>query len=195
MVTSKLCKSIAVGVIAVSGLMLSACSTSPRIHSVYEQGVDFSKYDTFSFFQNHEPKGEEYLSLNDKYLRQAITQELTARGLRESETPDLLVGFNISTKEKISSTTYPAGPLGYYGYRSRYGYTYGLGYGSDTRVNQYTEGTLNIDVVDREQKQLVWEGVAVGRLKDKPSENLKKEVFDVVSAIFNKFPVAEKGAK
>lgn len=195
MVISKLYKGVAVGMIAASGLLLSACTTAPRVHSIYEQGVDFSKYDTFSFFQSHEPKGEEYLSLNDKYLRQAITQELKARGLRESENPDLLVGFNISTKEKISSTTYPSAPLGYYGYRSRYGYTYGLGYGSETRVSQYTEGTLNIDVVDREQKQLVWEGVAVGRLKDKPSQNLKAEVFDVVSAIFDKFPVAEKGTQ
>lgn len=191
MVTLNLRKTMAVGVVAISSLLVAACATAPRIHSIHEQGADFSQYKTFSFFKSHEPEGEEYLSLNDKYLRQAISEELRARGLREAEASDLLVGFNVSTKEKITSTVYPSATMGYYGYRGPYGYTYGLGYGSETRVNQYTEGTLNIDVVDRAQKQLVWEGVAVGRLKDRPSENLKADIYSVVSAIFEEYPVSE----
>lgn len=195
MLNLNLCKTAAMMIIAVSTLALSACSTAPRIHSVYEQGVDFSQYRTFSFLKSLEPEGEEYLTLNDRYLREAISRELRARGFQEAENSDLLVGYNVSTKEKISSSTLPTTTIGYYSYRGLYGYTYGLGYGTETRVNQYTEGTLNIDVVDRAQKQLIWEGVAVGRLKDRPSENLKAEVYDVVSAIFEQFPVAEVGSQ
>lgn len=193
MLNQRWCKKVAMTLIAVSTLTLSACSTAPRIHSVYEQGVDFSQYKTFSFLKSLEPEGEEYLTLNDRYLREAISRELRARGFQEAEDSDLLVGYNVSTKEKVSATTFPSTSLGYYGYRGRYGYTYGLGYGTETRVNQYTEGTLNIDVVDRAQKQLIWEGVAIGRLKDRPSENFKAEIYDVVSAIFDQFPVAEEG--
>lgn len=195
MITFRWYKSVAMGMVAISGLLLSACSTAPRIHSIYEQGVDFSQYETFSFFQSHEPQGEQYLSLSDKYLREAIAKELRARGLREADNPDLLVGFNVSTKEKISATTYPSTAIGYYGYRGRYDYTYGLGYGAETRVNQYTEGTLNIDVVDRERKQLVWEGIAVGRMKDRPSSNLREEVHDIVSSIFKQFPIDKQASR
>lgn len=187
-------KLAAAGTLVISAVLLSACSTAPRIHSIHEQGMDFDRYQTFAFLKKHQPEGEEYLSLSDKYLRQAIAQELRARGLREAEDADLLVGFNVSTKEKVSSTSYPSATMGYYRYRTRFGYTYGPGYGSETRVRQYTEGTLSIDVVDRERKQLIWEGVAVGRMKDKPSENLQTEVFEIVAAVFDEYPVPEQGA-
>lgn len=195
MLNSSWYKTLALSFVVTWALILSGCTSAPRIHSIYEQGVDFNEYETFSFLQSLEPQGEEYLTLSDRYLRDAIRAELQARGFREAEDSDLLVGYNVSTKEKLSATSYPSTSIGYYGYRGRYGYTYGLGYGTETRVNQYTEGTLNIDVVDRAQKQLIWEGVAVGRLDDTPSKNLKAEVYEVVSAVFEEFPVAEKSAQ
>lgn len=195
MAISKWSKLAVAGVLSASAAIMSGCSTAPKIHSIYEQGIDFTQYKTFAFLDSHEPKGEEYVSLNDKYLRDAITQELLARGLTESDNSDLLVGFHVSSKEKISSTTYPSASMGYYGYRGRYGYSYGMGYGTETRVNQYTEGTLNIDVVNRKKKQLIWEGVAVGRLKDKPSEDWKAEIFTTVDSVFKEYPVPEQSAQ
>ena len=48
-----------------------------------------------------------------------------------------------------------------------YGAWGGYGYGTETHVSQYEEGTFNIDVVDAKKQQLVWEAVAVGRITDK----------------------------
>ncbi|HEY7772552.1 MAG TPA: DUF4136 domain-containing protein [Marinagarivorans sp.] len=176
---------LCLGVLAVVG-----CATGPKIHSVYETGVDFNSYKTFAFLDSLEPSGEqEYRSLTNKYLKEAIRKQLTARGLSEQKGGDLLIGFNVSTKEKIESTTAPAISAGYYGYRGRYGYSYGMGYGTETRVSQYTEGTLNIDVVDAEQKQLIWEGVAVGKLKKPKQNELRSDIHTVVQQIFVKYPV------
>jgi Domain of unknown function (DUF4136) len=180
-------------IVLVTWLML-ACSHTPRIHAVYEPGVSFERYKTFSFMQSLEPKGEEgYLTINDRYLRQAIVREMNQLGFVEAKESELLVGYNVTTKEKISSTTFPSANTGVFDYRGRYGY--GFGVNSETRVNQFTEGTLNIDVVDKFEKLLLWQGVAVGRMKNTPPEHLKAEVDSVVAAIFAKFPTAMNAAE
>lgn len=172
-------------------VFLAGCTSGPKIHSVYEKGINFSEYKTFAFLDSLEPSGEQgYRSLTNKYLQQAIRKELVARGLTEQKGGDLLVGFHVSTKEKISSTSSPSMNAGYYGYRGRYGYSYGMGYGTETRVSQYTEGTLNIDVVDAAQKQLVWEGIAVGKLKEPKENKLRGDIHAVVQQIFVEYPVA-----
>jgi hypothetical protein len=62
----------------------------------------------------------------------------------------------------------------------------------ETRVDTYSEGTLNIDVIDAARKQMIWEGVAVGRVTEKTMENLKPEIDQAVAAIFAKYPEAKR---
>ncbi len=173
-------------------LLMVGCSSAPKIHSLYEQGVDFNQYQTFAFAESMNPQGEEYLTLVDKYLRQAIREELLARGLRESaaaQESDLMVAYHVQTRDKTEVYSRPRLHTGYYGYRGFHGYTYGMGYGTDIRTRHYTEGTLNIDVVDRSQKQLIWEGVAVGRLQEINNETLESEINKVVARIFKHYPL------
>lgn len=190
-VANKITKKITrMSLIAAGALALASCATGPKIHSVYEQEINFGQYKTFSFFAELEPKGEQaYRTLTNKYLQESIRKELTARGLTEAENSDLLINFHVSTKEKITSTTSPALHGGFYDYRRGYGF-YGLGYGSETQVSQYTEGTLTIDVVDAEIKQLVWQGVAIDRIKQPKANELRGDIFNVVSQIFLQYPVA-----
>jgi hypothetical protein len=62
-----------------------------------------------------------------------------------------------------------------------------VGYGgSDVRT--VTEGSLTIDVVDQQQKALVWSGTAQGRLTKKAMNNPRPAIDDAVSAIFAKYP-------
>jgi Domain of unknown function (DUF4136) len=176
--------------LVVAGLF--GCGSSPKIYSTTEKGVDFESYKTFSFLESLEPKGQGYTSIEEKYLRAAIAKQLEARGLKEVQAGELLVGFKVSAKEKLQSRAAPQLSTGYYTYRGRHGYSYGMSFGADTQITQYTEGTLNVDVVDAAQKQLIWEGVAIGRLKDQPAEDIEAEVKSVVSAIFAKYPVMSK---
>jgi hypothetical protein len=79
---------------------------------------------------------------------------------------------------------------GYYGYR---GGMYGTwGNYSQTTATQYTQGTLNIDVVDAGRKQLVWEGVVTKTITEKSAQNLEATVDGAVAAAFAKFPLPVK---
>ena len=117
------------------------------------------------------PDQGEYQSFFTKYVIEAITVEMESRGYTKSDDPDLLVNFNARLQDKTKVTTSSAPPPmygGYYGYRGGYyGAWGGYGYGTETHVSQYTEGTFNIDIVDNKTRRLVWEAVGVGRVTEK----------------------------
>ncbi len=78
---------------------------------------------------------------------------------------------------------------GYYGYRgASYGAWGSYGYGTETHVSQYTEGTFNIDIVDAKKHQLVWEAVGVGKVTEKALANLEEGVKRGVPNFFSLYP-------
>jgi hypothetical protein len=78
---------------------------------------------------------------------------------------------------------------GYYGYRgASYGAWGGYGYGTETHVSQYTEGTFNIDIIDAKKHQLVWEAVGVGKVTDEALANLEERVKLGVPKFFSLYP-------
>lgn len=186
-----LSKTIITFVVFLSALLIG-CSSSPKILTHYEHDIDFKQYQSFSLYDPVVDKKQAYSTLLDKHIQSAIIKELERRGLKHVENGDLKVSFNIYTKELIQTTTTPAMNGGYYNYRGRYGYGYGMNYGSETRVSQYTEGTLNIDVVDFQQKQVIWEGAAIGRLKDEIPDNVEQLIGKVVANILADYPVRPK---
>jgi hypothetical protein len=172
-------------------VLLTGCSTSPKILTHYSDDVDFTQYQTFSFYDPIADQKKEYSTLLDQYIRSGVTKELKKRGLKEVAEGDIKVSFNVHKSERIQSTTVPATYGGYYGYRGVYGYnmSYGMNQGSETSISQYTEGTLNIDVVDRVQKQLIWEGAAIGRLNNEIPDNVEKVVHKIVANILAEYPI------
>ena len=111
----------------------------------------------------------------------------------DENTPDLRVNFYLHAEKKTQTVSVPTPPVGYgygYGY-GYYGYRAGLyepWAGYETEVTQYTEGTLHIDLVETRRKQLVWEGVAIGRIGPRDREQLDQRVAVVVDEVFQKFP-------
>ena len=179
-----------IGLLIIIASTMVGCTSTPAVHSIYDQGTDFSQYKTYGFLDSLEPKDQQYSTIVAKYLKQAIVVELEKRGMTASEQPDALIGFNIHKAEKIKAYNTPAmGQSRYYGYRSMHGYAYGANFATETHISQYTEGTLNIDVVDRARKQLVWEGVAIGRLNKQPPDNLQEYVQTIVTSVFMEYPV------
>ena len=177
-----------------AALVVAGCASGPRVRAERDPGVDFSRYRTFAFA---DPLGTDragYETLVSGYLKAATQRELEARGLRLVEAdPQLLVNFNGRLNEKLRTTTMPSSSIsfaygrgGYYSYRTGLYTTWPL---YDTQVQSYTEGTLNIDVIDAERKQMIWEGVAVGRVTDDTMENLKPKIDEVITAIFVKYPI------
>ena len=170
---------------------LGGCASAPNITSDYDRGADFGSYQTWNFIENAGPDYEGYESLFTQYMMEAIEIEMNKRGYTRADNPDLLVNFNAFVQDKTKGTQTPATPpMGaYYGYRGAYyGAWGGYGYGTETRVSQYTEGTFNIDLVDAQKKQLVWEAVGIGRITDDTRENLREKVMEGVPVFFDQYP-------
>jgi hypothetical protein len=182
-------------VLAGTVLILAGCASGPKVRANFDKTVDFTQYKTFSFASPLGTDRAGYKTIVSQHLTAAVRAELEARGLKLVEaSPQLLVNFNAKLSEKLRTDTVPAPAtgMGYYGYRGGY-YSAWPMYDSETIVTTYTEGTLNIDVVDIAKKQMIWEGVAVGSVSEKDSENLQPAVQRVVAKVFTKYPVAAAG--
>jgi hypothetical protein len=169
----------------------SGCASKPKLRSAYDDSVDFSQYKTYNFYSDVGPEAEGYQGLFTQYMISAINIEMQSRGYTLSDAPDLMVNFNANLQDKTKVTTSPSMGMsgGYYGYRGgMYDPWGGYGYGTDTHVSQYTEGTFNIDLVDPGRKQLVWEAVSVGKLDDKSFDNLQQKIMDGVPKFFALYP-------
>jgi len=178
-------------------VILSGCSTGPSVRADFDKSADFSHYKTFGFANPLGTDRAGYKTIVSQYLSAAARSELEARGLTFSETsPQLIVNFNAKLSDKMRVDTMPTSSMGmgYYGYRGGY-YSAWPAYHSETVVSQYTEGTLNIDVVDISRKQMIWEGVAVGSVSEKDSDELQPAIQRVVAKVFEKYPIAKPKAK
>ena len=189
--------------IAGAATLLSACASSPNTFSNADPDADFSQYRTFGYFPTLSTDNEQYQSLVSSFLKVAVAQEFDMRGLtHDEESPDIRVNFFINTKDKIKTRTVPTMGGGYYDYRDPFYDSWGGyddswgGYGGhETRVDQYTEGTLNIDVVDAKTNKLVWEGSVVGRLSEKDIRNMEQTVDEAVGYVMNGFPILPGGVQ
>lgn len=174
--------SMARGGLTIALALLAACASKPTIRSNVDPAADFSKFQTYGFFDEVTGRASAYDSFATRYIKTAIDNEMQKRGFKKSTSPQLLVNTHVQTKDKVKVTESPSG---YYGYR--YG-MYGWGAGVSTTVDNYTEGTLNVDVIDSATSRLVWEGVAIGRIHEKARDDPQPAIDEVVRQVFEKFP-------
>ena len=165
--------------------ILTSCS-SVKVISDYDTKVDFSSYKTFAFYK----KGIDKASVSDldkKRIMRAIENELIKKGFSKSVNPDVLISIFTKSREQVNVTD------------NNIGYGFGWGYnpwfmGGSTNfnINQYTEGTLFIDFIDKEKKELIWQGVGSGALRLQNKEKKEARIKEFVKEIITKFPPDEK---
>ena len=170
-------------------LLLGACASTPRVASQADPTADFSRYRSFAFFSPLALEQHGYTTITSNRLRAAVRAQMESRGYRFDEVnPDLWVNLNAYLQDKTQVTTMPEVDYDYYySYRAR-GYVAVPYWRDRTDVRQYTEGTLNVDVVDARQKRLVWEGVAVGTVGRVKPEQRGEQIDAAVAAIFATYP-------
>lgn len=177
---------------ALAALALAGCAAvGPEIRTDHDAAVDFSRYATFAFMDRAE-RGQAmtYDTIGDRRVIASVTRALEDRGYRRVESePDLLVNFAISTEDVQDVRTVPSAGLPPYWYGWRGGYYYPWpAYTYETYVDRYERGTLFIDLVDAERRQLVWEGRAVGRITKATREDPAGALDNAVAEIFARYP-------
>ncbi len=173
-------------------LVLAACTTAgPEIRTDYDAATDFSQFSTFAFMDRAE-RGETrtYDTIGDRRVMSSVQRELEARGYRKVDSdPDLLVNFAMATEDVQDVRSVPSSivPPPWYGWRGGYYYPWPT-YAYETYVDSYQRGTLYIDLVDAERRQLVWEGRAVGRVTRATREDPAGALDAAVVEIFAQYP-------
>ncbi len=178
--------------LTVAVMLLASCASKPVIETDYDHTIDFSQYTTYGFFNPMGIENPNYSSIYGSIFRDAISKEMESRGYKMSDNPDLMINVSgrLQDKTKVTTTSDPYMGGGYYGYRrGAYGAWGGYGYGTQTHVSNYTEGTVNVDMVDRAMKRMVWEGVAVGRVNEKKTnEETRTNIYAGIQEMFAGYP-------
>ena len=161
----------------------SSCSTV-KVTTDYDTATDFTSYKTFAFYK----KGIDKVKISDldkRRILRAVESEMLAKGFTKSNNPDVLVSFFAKSRKKVSIEA-GVGYSNHFWYPRYY-------YGRDRiRITKQTEGTLFIDLIDAENKKLVWQGIGSGALKAKTGPKKEEKIQLFVKEILNKFPPEDK---
>ena len=161
-------------------VFFSSCN-SIRVLTDYDQKTNFSKFKSYAFYKTGIDKAQ-ISDLDKKRILRAIETEMSSRGFLKSDNPDILI--NIFTKEQervdIYNNNFGWGGMGGWGGfggwgMGGFGWGPGLGWGAGggNFVSTSTEGSLYIDLVDTQSKQLVWQGKGEGTLAS--TKNIQKK--------------------
>jgi len=177
--------------------LIAACSSNPAIID-YDKSFNFAPYKTYAFISDRPmlraPDSPPGSPLLEQRLMRIADADLQGKGFRKLDNPedaDFTVGFTVGARDKIKVNSYPEPYRPYYGGYGGWGAPYyGGGYGGGTNVDvqQYTEGTLAIDIYDVAEHKPVWHGVATKRITDKMRQNPEETVTEIVSEILMGFP-------
>jgi hypothetical protein len=165
--------------------LLSSCGSSVRVYSDYDKNVDFSKYKTYAFHKAGIDKAQ-ISEMDKKRILHAIDAELSKKGMSKSENPDLLVNIMTKERERVDVNQFNAG----WGYGWGYGWNPYL-WGGRTYVTSSTEGTLYIDLIDAQKKELIWEGEGVGYLTEIRTKK-ESQINEYVAKILALYPPKSK---
>jgi hypothetical protein len=178
-----------IGAIALAGLMIG-CSSMSFNHD-WDRDAGFQNYSTYAWMSQptattstSAQRARTQNTLLEKRIHNSVDQVLREKGLTmTSDNPDLLLVYHTGLQDKVNVTDW--------GYRYSYDY-WGWG-GRDIDVYQYTEGTLIIDMIDANTKELVWRGSATGTVDPGASpEKTDAKIDKAVRGILESYPPKQR---
>ena len=188
-----------IGAALFSGLMLAGCASVAHVEK--DENVNFSKYNSFAWVETKESKNDtaktKVSDLAERTIRQAVTEELTKAGWKESKRADVLLTYDVIVEQSVKENNTPvySRPFSRY-YYNPYSRRWGslfypsefLGYDRDQR--QVREGTITISLIDSRTDKTIWQGWTTDEVN---SRNLtSKEIRNGVKSIFRKFDIAKR---
>jgi len=185
------CSRVALLIVVVLGL--AACATGPKIDTLQAPDADFSRYSTFSYVSPLGTDRAGYSSIISQQLVFSTRREMELRNFEFVDNPeeaDLLLNFNAHLDEQIRTREVVDPMIGPTFWDYRFGvYTTWPSYQRSTEIEQYTEGTVVIDLIDAEAERMIWEGSARGRVTERSRREAASELDKAVTGIFERFPI------
>jgi Domain of unknown function (DUF4136) len=162
---------LVIGISAISFAFLSTCWAGNATND-FDPDVDFTQYKAFTIIGGLDPAHSGWLDEPDMHERfkNFVSGALETRGLVEVPVGDkasLAVRFWVARRQKedVTVTGYGASYMwgGYPPYwTGAWGYSY-----EEYVVHNYAEGTLVVDLIDTNTKDLVWRTILKQTIKDR----------------------------
>ena len=159
--------------------LLLILATTPalaqKIHIDYDGATPFSEYKSFALKETGKDMRRVSSSLHQQVVRQLTDYAVDGGLIEDEENPDVYIAYYAAFRGDmrlvLRDLEYTYGPgfsLGSY-------WEGGVGT-RDVREKSYTfkEGTVVVDVWDRERKVLVWRGMATAAVKKDYEKNERK---------------------
>jgi hypothetical protein len=164
--------------IFLSVILAALLLPAQEVRTDYDHSYDFSQLKTFAV-----KVGTSWGDpLAEQRAKDAVTQQLTAKGWKETDeaSADAIVVIHGATKAEQSLDTFYSGG----------GWGWGGGMATTT-VNTVKVGSGVVDIFDAKTKKLVFRGTAQDELSDKPEKNEKK-IEKATEKMFKDFPPGSK---
>nr|WP_322624024.1 DUF4136 domain-containing protein [uncultured Flavobacterium sp.] len=168
--------------------VLAVSCASISVRSDYDDNADFTTYKTYGFLKDGIDKAE-ISDLDKKRIMKALDAEFTAKGFVKSDKPDMYVNFFTKATKEVNVNNWGGYGGWGYGWGGWGGYGWGgpWGWGGYSSVSTQTEGTLYVDVIDANKKELVWQGVGSGVLIQERNKK-QQRINEFAKEILTQFP-------
>ncbi len=185
-------KSARIVLVPVLAMIAGACSSMTINHDWDPSAVDrFPDYQSWGWLPRRgDIQTDPGRRVNAEFVKArveiSIENRLAQQGFETATAgdPDFWIGYHIGLNTQVEVTHV----------NTYWGYGWGGWYGGGVRmstpvVNQYEQGTLIIDIVDVEEKALVWRGTAEAEVyPDMTPQERQDRLDDAVKRILEQFP-------
>lgn len=176
--------------VAAAALVITGCVTPTTVDYDRAALAELQTYECFAIDPREVRAAYQDVVLSpivDRRIEDALSEELTARGYTaDCPDPDFRVTFNTITKTKTELNDLGVGLSPF----RRYPY-YGHGGFSRIELDEYEQGTIVVDIIDEDSRELVWRGAYAQRLGwSAPTD---EEVREIIGKILAEFPPETPG--
>jgi len=176
--------SMRVTVVLLATMVLAPAAYAAKPNIQWNKDYDFSHIKTYAWQDPTAPSLAQSNPFMHKFIQDEIEKRLTAAGLMKAAAggaPDIWVTYHGSVQNNVQlqsdSFGYGFGGYGMGGW-GMYGYGAAGPVSTTTRVVEYLEGTLIVDIIDPTKKELVWRGsstpILISDSNDKTQKNISK---------------------
>jgi len=181
-------------VLAAAGLVVEAAGV--KVKTEYDRSADFSALRSYAWLPTPPYRTQTTTEVEDRFLhadaldtpiRAAVDRALAGKGLKpapDGTSPDCFLVYYAAFGAEINANV-----LGEH-------YAYITGWGSPviggtptTALRVIEQGTVVLDVLNREKKVAIWRGMATGAVdRDQTDQQRVRRINGVVADMFKKFP-------